>query len=168
MTEIARRAGVSHRTFYEHFPDKWEAFLEAGRAGAQHSIRSALASYEAHPDTRPAAAPAAIAALLARMASEPSRTLLRFTDMFGAGPQGLAMRDGVLAALADRLDFGARQGGHVLPALVSEACVGGIWEIVRQHLAHRPVSELPDLAPQIVYAALTPYIGAEDAASLAL
>jgi AcrR family transcriptional regulator len=167
VAEIARRAGVSHRTFYEHFPDKWEAFLEAGRAGAQRSIRSALASYEAHPDTWPAAAPAAIEALLTRMASEPSRTLLRFTDMFGAGPQGLAMRDGVLAALADRLDFGARQGGHALPALVSEACVGGIWEIVREHLAHRPVAELPDLAPQIAYAALTPYIGAQDAASLA-
>jgi AcrR family transcriptional regulator len=167
VAEIARRAGVSHRTFYEHFPDKWEAFLESGRAGARQSIRSALASYEAHPDTWPAAAPAAIEALLQRMASEPSRTLLRFTDMFGAGPQGLAMRDGVLAALADRLDFGARQGGHALSPLVGEACVGGVWEIIREHLAHRPVAELPDLAPQIVYAVLTPYIGAVQAASLA-
>jgi AcrR family transcriptional regulator len=167
VTEIARRAGVSPRTFYEHFPDKWQAFLQVGRTGAQRSIRSALASYEAHPGAWPAAAPTAIRTLLEKMAAEPSRTLLRFTDMFGAGPQGLALRDEILDALADRLDFGARQGGHALPALVSQASVGGVWEIVREHLAHRPTAELPSLAPQIVYAVLTPYIGADQAASLA-
>lgn len=167
VTEIARRASVSHRTFYEHFPDKWQAFLTTGRAGAQRSIRSALSSYEAHPDEWPAAAPAALEALLERMASEPSRTLLRFTDMFGAGPQGLEMRDAIFDALAGRLDLGARQGGDALPPLVSEACVGGGWEIIREHLAHRPAAELPSLAPQIIYAVLTPYIGAEEAAGLA-
>lgn len=167
VAEIARRAGISHRTFYEHFPDKWQAFLEAGRTSAQRSIRSAVSSYEAHPDQWPAAVPAAIEALLETMASEPSRTMTGFTDMFGAGPNGLTMRDAILDVLARRIDFGAQQGGHALPALVSEACVGGIWEVIREHLAHRPIAELPRLAPQLIYAVLTPYVGADEAADLA-
>jgi AcrR family transcriptional regulator len=167
VAEIARRAGVSHRTFYEHFPDKWEAFLAAGATSAQRSIRSALSSYAAHPDQWPAAVPAAIEALLETMASEPSRTMTGFTDMFGAGPQGLALRDGIFDALAKQIEAETRQAGHARSPLVSEACVGGVWELIREHLAQRPIDELPSLAPQVVYAVLTPYLGADQAASLA-
>jgi hypothetical protein len=93
------------------------------------------------------------------MASEPSHTLLGFTDVFGAGPRALAVRDANQAALAAQIDAGSRQAGHSHPALFSEACAGGAWELIREHLAHEPIAELPRLAPLLLYGLLVPYLG---------
>ena len=167
VTEIARRAGVSHRTFYQHFPNKRDAILIAARITVQRAFQAALPAYLAHPDDWPAALRAAIAALFDTMASEPSQALMGFVNVFGAGPPALKLREATVEALTQQLDSGARRAGHARPAIFSEACVGGAWELIREHVAHEPLAELPRLVPRVLYAVLTPYLGADRAASLA-
>jgi hypothetical protein len=52
--------------------------------------------------------------------------------------------------------------------VVVEALVGGIWQLLHHYVERGCAHELPALTPQLTYFALTPFLGAEHAASVAL
>jgi len=53
--------------------------------------------------------------------------------------------------------------GADLPETLEEAIIGGVFWIVYQRLAAGEVAAIPDLLPELVEFALTPYLGAEAA-----
>ena len=52
-------------------------------------------------------------------------------------------------------------------AVVSEAIAGGIYQLMRECILKHGPEQLPNLSPQVTFAALTPFIGAEAASSVA-
>ena len=50
---------------------------------------------------------------------------------------------------------------------VTEAIAGGIWQVLNFYIEDERTDELPDVAPQLIYAALTPFLGPKDAAKAA-
>jgi hypothetical protein len=42
-----------------------------------------------------------------------------------------------------------------------------VWQILNHYIEAERTSELPDVAPQLIYAALTPFLGPKDAAKVA-
>jgi AcrR family transcriptional regulator len=111
---IAREAGMSKATFYEHFANKEECILalfdeaatEVKRAMAAASDARGYSSYEER-------ATAGIRAFLATLAEypEPAQTVL--VEIIGAGPRAAARRDAILEAFADAL---YRDNKRVAPA----------------------------------------------------
>ncbi|HXA55460.1 MAG TPA: TetR/AcrR family transcriptional regulator [Solirubrobacteraceae bacterium] len=169
VTEIARRANVSHKTFYEHFPGKREAFLAAGRTGGEWGFQAAVEAYAVHAGDWPRAVAAGLQAYLRFLAVEPGHARLGFVDVFTADPEALQLRDEIVAAFVAYLRPSAEVAGiRPMPAIAADAIGGAIWELLQAHIQREPIELLPSLAPKVVYIALAPFLGPRRAARVAV
>jgi AcrR family transcriptional regulator len=169
IPDIARRANVSHQTFYDIYSSKLDAFLGAQKVGMHQALQIAVKAYEDNREDWPHAVAAGLRALIAFLASEPAHAHLSVVDTFGASPEAIEIRDTALHAFAAYLEPGYTSplgAGHV-PAIAAEATAGGIWQILHNYVANDCLARLPGAATQIVYMALTPFIGPEQAAAAA-
>ncbi len=169
IPEIARRANVSNQTFYAIYPSKLEAFLGTQKVGLHQALLVCAGAYERELDDWPRAVAAGIGALLEYLASEPDHAKLSLVQMYAAGPEAIAVRDSSVQAFARYLQAGVQFAGPLAqePAIVAEAVVGGIWQILHHYIEQDAIAELPDAGPQLTYFALAPFLGAERAAAAA-
>ncbi len=169
IPEIARRASVSHQTFYDIYDSKHDAFLGAQKVGMHQALTIAVDAYQAEQDDWPRAAAAGIRALLEYLASEPAHAHLSVVDTFAACPEAIEIRDATLESFAAY--FGPAYeiaGGHVeVPAIAGEAIAGGIWQVMHHYVENDCIAELPGATAQLTYFALTPFVGPERAARYA-
>ena len=102
---IAREAGMSKATFYEHFANKEECIIALFDAAVEtllHNMRDAVARHaEADPQTRVRTTLQAFLGTLANYREE-SQTLL--VEIVGAGPRAMERRDRALDAVATYID----------------------------------------------------------------
>ena len=168
IPEIARRASVSHQTFYEMYPTKEDAFLGAQKVGLHQALGIAVQAYEAQGEDWPMGVAAGIRALLDYLASEPAHAHLTVVDTFAASPLAIEIRDTGLHAFAAYLQPGYHYAAsRSVPGIAPEAIAGGIWQVLHDHIEHEQVQDIAELAPQLVYAALAPFIGGKEAGRIA-
>jgi AcrR family transcriptional regulator len=184
IPEIARRANVSHQTFYEMYPTKHDAFLGTQKVGLHQALRVTVAAYEENKEDWPRGVAAGLRALLGYLASEPAHAHLILVDTFAASPEAIEIRDTSIHAFAAYLQPGyhyassssnngpgtngsGMPGGRSVPGVAPEAIAGGIWQVLNYYIEDERIDELPEVAPQLIYAALTPFIGPKDAAKAA-
>jgi AcrR family transcriptional regulator len=165
IPEIARRANVSHQTFYEMYPTKHDAFLGAQKVGLHQALMITVEAYEAHRDNWPRAVAAGLRALVEYLSSEPAHAHLTLVDTFGASPEAIEIRDTALHAFAAYLNPGYELAPKEIdvPNIAAEAIAGGIWQVLHHYIEDDRIAELPDAVPQIVYMALTPFLGPKEA-----
>jgi AcrR family transcriptional regulator len=166
IPEIARRANVSHQTFYEMYPTKHDAFLGAQKVGLHQALLVTVEAYEAHGENWPHAIAAGLRALIDYLSGEPAHAHLTLVDTFGASPEAVEIRDTALRAFAAYLHPGYALSPADLdvPDIAAEAVAGGIWQVLHHYIEEGRIAELPDATPQIVYMALTPFLGPKEAA----
>jgi AcrR family transcriptional regulator len=169
IPEIARRANVSHQTFYEMYPTKDDAFLGAQKVGLHQALGIAVQAYEAQGEDWPMGVAAGIRALLDYLASEPAHAHLTVVDTFAASPLAIEIRETGLHAFAAYLQPGYHYApsARSVPGIAPEAIAGGIWQVLHNHIEHERVEDIADLAPQLVYVALAPFIGGKEAGRIA-
>jgi AcrR family transcriptional regulator len=169
IPEIAKRASVSHQTFYEMYPTKDDAFLGAQKIGMHQALLVTAQAYDAHKEDWPRGVAAGLHALLAYLASEPALSHLILVDTFAASPEATEIRDTSLHAFAAYLQPGYDHAPKkpAVPGVAPEAIAGGVWQILNHYIEAERTSELPDVAPQLIYAALAPFLGPSDAAKVA-
>jgi len=187
IPEIARRANVSHQTFYEMYPTKHDAFLGAQKIGLHQALGVTIAAYEENEEDWPRGVAAGLRALLGYLASEPAHAHLILVDTFAASPEAIEIRDTSIHAFAAYLQpgyhyaassssssdsstgtpSGGRASAGAVPGVAPEAIAGGIWQVLNYYIEDERTDELPEVAPQLIYAALTPFIGPKDAAKAA-
>jgi AcrR family transcriptional regulator len=170
IPEIARRANVSHQTFYEMYPTKHDAFLGTQKVGLHQALLVTVQAYEENKDDWPRAVAAGLHTLLGYLASEPAHSHLILVDTFAASPEAIEIRDTSIHAFAAYLQPGfhyASKEDPAVPGIAPEAIAGGIWQVLNFYIEGERTEELPDVAPQLIYAALTPFIGPKDAAKAA-
>jgi len=167
---IARRANVSHQTFYEMYPTKHDAFLGTQKVGLHQALLVTVQAYEENEDDWPRGVAAGLRALLGYLASEPAHAHLILVDTFAASPEAIEIRDTSIHAFAAYLQPGyhyASKDGAAVPGVAPEAIAGGIWQVLNFYIEDERTDELPDVAPQLIYAALTPFLGPQGAAKVA-
>lgn len=180
IPEIARRANVSHQTFYEMYPTKHDAFIGTQKVGLHQALRVTITAYEENEEDWPRAVAAGLRALLGYLASEPDHAHLILVDTFAASPEAIEIRDTSIHAFAAYLQPGyhyaaslsrngsaGTSGAGAVPGVAPEAIAGGIWQVLNYYIEDERTDELPEVAPQLIYAALTPFIGPKDAAKAA-
>jgi AcrR family transcriptional regulator len=168
IPEIARRANVSHQTFYEMYPTKDDAFLGAQKVGLHQALGIAVQAYEAQGDDWPMGVSAGIRALLDYLASEPAHAHLTVVDTFAASPLAIEIRDTGLHAFAAYLQPGYHYAAaRSVPGIAPEAIAGGIWQVLHNHIEYEHAQDIVGLAPQLVYVALAPFIGGKEAGRIA-
>jgi AcrR family transcriptional regulator len=166
IPEIARRANVSHQTFYEMYPTKHDAFLGAQKVGLHQALLITVEAYEARKDNWPHAVAAGLRALIDYLSGEPAHAHLTLVDTFGASPEAIEIRDTALHAFAAYLrpGYDLAPKDVDVPDIAAEAIAGGIWQVLHHYIEDDRIAELPDATPQIVYMALTPFLGPKEAA----
>ncbi len=166
IPEIARRANVSHQTFYSIYPSKHDAFLGAQKVGMHQALRVTVDAYRADEADWPRAVAGGLRALALYLAAEPDHARLTMVDTYAASPQAIATREAAMIAFRAYLAPGFKRAPDRHP-LTAEALVGGIWQLLHHYVERGCARELPGLTPQLTYFALTPFLGAEHAASVA-
>jgi len=159
-------AGVSRRTFYEHFKNKDDAFLAAFHAALEQLFAAVRDAYRREQRAE-ARLSAALAAFLDFFAREPGFARMCIVEALAAGPEAVERRNAAMATFARVLDENARKLDSPLepPELTAETIVGGIYEVVYTRVLRGEIRELPALLPDLTYLALLPYLGPEAAAA---
>jgi len=172
VADVIARAGVSRRTFYEHFANKEEAFLAAYDSGVEAllaAIDDGIAG--AAPDWL-AGAEAGTRRYLETLAARPEFARTFLVEVLAAGPRALARRDAVhdrFAANLARLTAAARADLTDLgepPGHAYAACVGAVDELVTRHVREHGAERLPDLTPVLLDVQLALLVGREAAAAI--
>jgi AcrR family transcriptional regulator len=153
VADIVALAGVSRRTFYEHFKDVEDCFVEA----YDGATRAILAEVEAA--VRAARLPdwherfeVSIAAYLRALASDPAVARACLVDVVGAGPRAVEARRHVYAQFVRQmtaLRHGPGGKGKI-PEVQFWAAVGAIGELVQDHIIEHGAATLPELTPTLV------------------
>jgi AcrR family transcriptional regulator len=169
IPEIARRASVSHQTFYEIYPSKHDAFLGAQKVGMHQALRMGAEAWGAEMPDWPRAIAAGLRAVVDYLVSEPAHAHLSIVDTFGASPETIETRDEILRAFATYFipGYDLAPEGVEVPAIAAEAVVGGCWQVLHHYVENERINELPGAWPQLTYMLLTPFLGAEEAAAVA-
>ena len=164
IPEIARRANVSYQTFYGIYPSKHDAFMGAQKVGMHQALRVTVEAYDAHSEHWPQAVAASLTALIDYLVSEPAHAHLSVVDTFAASPETIEIRNASMDAFAAYLLKGQSQTPtRQVPSVTAEAIAGGVWQVLHHYIENDRIGELPCVAPQLVYLALTPYVGPAEA-----
>jgi len=164
VAAILQRAGVSRKTFYEHFADKEECFLAAYDVVTEGLLRGVSEAYE-RPGTWRERVRAGLAEFLRLLAAEPAFARMCIVEVLAAGPRALQRRDAAMRMFTVFFDAGLSEmpAGVRPPGLLSEAVVGAIYEIVYARIRQGETTSLPDLLDDLMYVALAPYLGIGEA-----
>jgi AcrR family transcriptional regulator len=145
IAAVVAEAGVSKRTFYEHFTGKDDCFLALYRAASRSALRTLREAVDA---TKPwqQQVEHALAAYLAHLAAGPQVVRMLFIEIHHLGPAGAQARREVMQALADFMLETIRDRS-ALNAERAMAAVGGIHELVLQAIERGEAADLQRLAP---------------------
>jgi AcrR family transcriptional regulator len=166
VEDIVITAGVSRRTFYDHFKSKEDAFLAAYDVVTAQLVTTVAREFEAN-DTFPARVRGCLGAFLHFVASEPAFADMCIVAVMAAGPQAVARRNQAMQAFVALIQQGADEAGgtRLAPPLAAETIVGGIYEVVYARILQGEGARLPELLPDLAFSLLLPYIGHEAAAA---
>jgi AcrR family transcriptional regulator len=156
--DVVGIAGVSRRTFYEQFKDKEDCFLAAYATGTDALIQDMVdASIAIGPDASwREVLQSAIDTYVGTLASDPEWARTFLVDVLGAGPAAVELRRQVYEQFVQQYvilaRLAARQQPEIgqVPEVYLRALVGGIGELVQQHLLTQDAKTLPELAPVLV------------------
>ena len=159
VADVIGRAGVSRKTFYEHFEDKQACFLAAYETIFARILGRVIEAYESRRQWADRVR-AGLAALLDELAAEPAYARSGIVEVLAAGPAAIERRDAALRAFQTFYDPSRPEvPDHDVAPIVAEATIGGIYEVIYRRIVSEGAAELPRLQPELTYLALAPYLG---------
>jgi AcrR family transcriptional regulator len=148
---IVERAGVSTRTFYELYADKEEAFIAA--YAAIDAVIARVVKAAGTADAPREMLRAGVRAYLEALAEAPAFTRMFVIEAVAAGPRVLARRSESFGDFVRTFSVPLKLAAAAEPGLpepdevIVLAVLGGINELVLQHVVERGAETLPELAP---------------------
>lgn len=160
VTAVVSRAGVSRKTFYEHWRDRDECFLAAyedGLAALRAEMLAASAAAVAADADTVEQLRATVRTYLTFLADRPALARTFVLEVLAAGPAALERRAAAYTEFADvtrqwhRQARAADASVRAVPDAVYAAVVGAGHGLVAEHVRLGRTSQLPDLEPMIMY-----------------
>ena len=148
---VIARAGVSRRTFYEHFKNKEDAFLAAYDSFVREQARQIRRAYLQETGVRERLR-AGIRAYLQCIAGEPEVARMCTVEVLAAGPRALARRSAAIRMFSEIIEDNIHEliPGCPRAARAAETIVGGIHEVVFSRILAGRTDELPGLADDLL------------------
>lgn len=157
------RSGAYRQAFYDFFRDKEDCYLAAldigvewveaemrGAAGGAVGWRNQLRG--------------ALAGLLRFLDDEPDIGRALLVEVHAAGPRAVEKRTAAMERASALMDRGRAESDGDVPAISGEAVAAGILAVLHARLATGQSDEFMELLPELMYLAVLPYFGAEEAA----
>src|SRR5918992_1541055 len=172
IDDIVRGAGVSKKTFYDHFRDKLDCFLAAYEA-ASDELLARLRAAQSGPEGWLERTRAGIVAYLRWLAAEPALARVFLIEVAAAGPVAAERRERLRDRHAEGLREPPDDARAEIPALprlppeVFHALVAAVDEVVVRRIRESGAGELPRLEPVLLYLQVALLAGPELAAEAA-
>jgi len=164
VEDVISLAGVSRRTFYDHFKSKEDAFLVAYDGVCVQLYEIVVEAYTRAPGDFERLRDS-LDTFLRFLAAEPAFADMCIVEVLAAGPAAIERRDHLMRDFATMFDTAGRgmSGDEIPPPLTAEAIVGGIYEVVYKRVLRGMTSELPELLMELLYFGVVPYLGRDAA-----
>ncbi len=153
---IAREAGMSKATFYEHFDNKEDCIValhQDATTAVLEAMRRTGNDYQG--DDAAGRVRAVIQTFLEVLAAFPDEAQTLLVEIIGAGPRAMAQRDRVLAEYASYVDDVNREDAErgSAPRLSSPhdafAIVGAVVELASRQIRTGEPDDIRDLEPVV-------------------
>jgi AcrR family transcriptional regulator len=160
---ILDRAGLDRPAFDRHFRGKYDCFLSAWQDVSEECLETMVRAYESR-DEWPDRLRAVAAQIVSGLRDDPSRASFG-VEVLAAGDAARARRDMTMRVVAGLIDAGRQQmdDPEAVPHTTAEALAGSAYGQIYSRVVRGAVDELPDLIPQLMSAAVMPYLGVEAA-----
>jgi AcrR family transcriptional regulator len=159
VEDIIVTAGVSRRTFYEHFKNKDDAFLAAYEEAADRLLAAVRAAYESRQGFAERMH-TGIGTFLGLLAANPAFARMCIVEVMAAGPDAVQRRNAAMQSFAAMIEENATELlDEPSPSkLTAETVVGGIYDVIYTRIQQGEVRRLPDLTSDLVRSALVYYL----------
>jgi AcrR family transcriptional regulator len=161
VEDIIRAAGVSRRTFYEHFKGKEEAFLVSYDDISAQLMQAVDVAFH-RTDAFVSRVEDCMRAFLTLLAAQPAYANMCIVEVLVAGQAAIERRDRVLRQFTALIEQGAAEElpkSARPPALTAETLVGGVHEVIYARVQRGETAQLPELLPDLTFSILLPYMG---------
>ncbi|MFI4990244.1 MAG: TetR/AcrR family transcriptional regulator [Solirubrobacterales bacterium] len=153
VADVIARAGVSRKTFYEHFGNKQDCLLATYDFIAAEGMRQIEAAYHAASGW-PERAEAAIGALFDSAIANPGALRLSLLEITAIGPAGIARRARTIkhyeSFIRDALELAPGAGAGTVADVSLKAIVGGLNRALYRRVLRGDGEELRALVPDLV------------------
>jgi AcrR family transcriptional regulator len=153
---IARQAGMSKATFYEHFDNKEDCIIALHDDATAAVLEAMRRTGEDHEGADAAGrVRAVIHTFLEVLAAFPDEAQTLLVEIIGAGPRAIERRDRVLAEYASYVDGVNREDAErgAAPRLASPhdafAIVGAVVELASRQIRTGEPDDIRDLEPVV-------------------
>ena len=156
-------AGLYRQAFYDSFTDKEDCYLQAldaGSAWIELAMREAAVSSSTWRDQLRGA----LAGLLGFLDEQPEIGRALLVEVHAAGPRAVGKRTEAMERVAGLIDRAREESDDAAPAISAEAIVAGILAVLHGRLSAEQ-AEFGPLLPELMYLAVLPYFGADEAAA---
>ncbi len=156
---IIERAGLDRTAFARHFRSKYDCFLSAWQEMNEECMTEMLSAFnseESWPDRLRAVA----CEIVERLRNDPSRAHFA-VEVLATGDAARARRDMTMRVIASLIDAGRNEmeDPESVPHTTAEALAGSAYGQVYAKVVRGQADELPRLVPQLMSAAVMPYLG---------
>jgi AcrR family transcriptional regulator len=155
VADVIATAGVSRRTFYEHFADKQDCFLAAYDAGAEATYTAMVEAAEGHADWQEIL-DAVFGTWLEFLQADLAFTRAYMIEFWAAGDAARerwkARRDRTAGLLKTLHKRARKEDPSIVPVsdTVVAAVVGGVNRVVISHVLAGDPRPLTDLKPELL------------------
>jgi AcrR family transcriptional regulator len=160
VAAVIARAGVSRKTFYEHWASKEDCFVALYEHELGRLVEPALRAFEGGEPWVDRLR-TALGVLLGALAADPLAARICFVDALAAGPSALAARNAAMATLDPLFDAGnvTTAAGSPRPRAVTAGAIGYLTETLNREIAAGRAERLPELRAELMYALTLPFVG---------
>ncbi len=167
VATVIKTAAVSRRTFYEHFDSMEDCFLASYDLVIAHLRAQVEAAFEGE-DQWPLGVRAGLVAYLRFLAEDPQLARFCMVEPLVAGRAVVDHHRAVITSFLPLLQAGRDPDRPEEPPVGTEdAVLSGIVTLVTMRVAVGQAEQLDELLPDVVVAALTPFVGSGEAARIA-
>jgi len=158
---ILERAGLDRPAFDRHFRGKYDCFLSAWQEMNEGCMREMLDAFNSQQDW-PDRLRAVACEIVDGLRNDPSRANFA-VEVLAAGDAARARRDMTMRVIASLIDAGRNEmdDPEAVPHTTAEALAGSAYGQVYAKVVRGRAEDLPALVPQLMSAAVMPYLGVE-------
>jgi AcrR family transcriptional regulator len=166
VDDVVNAAEVTREAFHTTFGDKETCFLEAYDAVSDVLVAHVTAAFEsAAGEPWPERVAAAMRALAELLAAESDIARMTMVEVTAVGEEARVRYRANLNRFVPLLEEGRTMSpqGDALPADTARFAIGGAMSLIFDEVRAGRGPELPRLVPELTFAVLMPYLGAEAA-----
>jgi AcrR family transcriptional regulator/DNA-binding transcriptional ArsR family regulator len=165
VDRICEHAGMSRRTFYEHFVDAEDCFASAIEDALERLWDAVAEQVDAAGDDWAEQVAVAIVAFLAALELDRPRAWMAIMEPLYGNSRARAARQVVVDRFVALLAAGpVEDGGDRVPANTAAGTIGGLWELALQRVSGgEDAVGIDEAAGSAIFLALSPFIGRHEA-----